>query len=368
LDLDFIPSPDANFFHLGGSSMLASQFASRLRKRFAIACSGSEVFQHASPNDMARLIRQRSDAYTNSTASDTGASQDGASSGSKIVSDHGAPFETKHMPPQSSLFRSLFQLVPMFIVFPIWQVTRYLLFFGLLLWSVSNVPGQRDIGKFIFAFLAFHTIWITITPLVFVAIKWIVIGRYQQGRYPIWGSYYLRWWFVDVCRKLFLRGIYGCNEASLNWYYRLLGAKIGKNARISLECDVAEFDLVEIGDHAAVEFASLRAFGVDSGAMILGPVKVGRHASLGTKSVVAPYTSIPDYCHLGPVTSSYEVGRALDDRNARVNRRFLAEPKVHLQLFVVGPITFLVNAFGQIPPFFVLYLMLRYKGENNDGF
>jgi acetyltransferase-like isoleucine patch superfamily enzyme len=368
LDLDFIPSPDANFFHLGGSSMLASQFASRVRKRFAIACSGSEVFQHASPNDMARLIRQRSDGYTNSTASDTSASQDGASYGSKIVSDHGAPFESKPMPPQNSLFRSLFQLVPMFVVFPIWQVTRYLLFFGLLLWSVGNVPGQRDIGKFIFAFLAFHTIWITITPLVFVAIKWIVIGKYKQGRYPIWGSYYLRWWFVDVCRKLFLRGIYGCNEVTLNWYYRLLGAKIGKNARISLECDVAEFDLVEIGDHAAVEFASLRSFGVDSGAMILGPVKVGRHASLGTKSVVAPYTSIPDYCHLGPVTSSYEVGRALDDRNARVNRRFLAEPKLHLQLFVVGPITFLVNAFGQIPPFFVLYLMLRYKGENNDGF
>jgi acyl-CoA synthetase (AMP-forming)/AMP-acid ligase II len=43
LNLDFIPNPDANFFHLGGSSMLASQLASRIRKRFAIACSGSEM-------------------------------------------------------------------------------------------------------------------------------------------------------------------------------------------------------------------------------------------------------------------------------------------------------------------------------------
>ena len=370
LNLDFIPIPDANFFHLGGSSMLASQFASRIRKRFAIACSGSEVFQHATANDMAKLIRQRSDGYTNSTSSDTNsaASQDGTSVGNKVVSDHGAPFETERLQPESSLLRSIFQLTPMFIVYPIWQVTRYLLFFGLLLWSIEHVPGQRNIGEFIFAFIAFHTIWITITPLVFVAIKWIVIGRYKQGRYPIWGSYYLRWWFVDICRKLFLRGIYGCNEVTLNWYYRMLGAKIGKNARISLECDVAEFDLVEIGDHAAIEFATLRAFGVDSGAMILGPVKVGSHASLGTKSVVAPHTSIPDNCHLGPVTSSYEVGKALEDHNARVNRRCLPEPTLLLQLFVVGPITFVTNAFGQIPPFFVLYLMLRYKGEHDDGF
>ena len=30
LKLDFIPSPDDNFFHLGGSSMLASQLASSI--------------------------------------------------------------------------------------------------------------------------------------------------------------------------------------------------------------------------------------------------------------------------------------------------------------------------------------------------
>ena len=23
--------------------------------------------------------------------------------------------------------------------------------------------------------------------------KWLVIGRYKEGTYPLWGSYYLRW-------------------------------------------------------------------------------------------------------------------------------------------------------------------------------
>lgn len=350
-------------FLLQISSMLASQLASRIRKTFSVACSGSEVFQHVSANDLAKLIRQRSDNFTTSTVSDESDSQDGSTEG-KSVWNHGAPFDAARMPPVDNFASKLIQFVPMFVVFPIWQITRYLLFFCLLLWSVDNVPGNRDLPRFILAYLLFHTSWVTITPLIFIAIKWIVIGRYKAGRYPIWGSYYWRWWLVDVCRKLFLRGIWGSNEFLLNTYYRMLGAKIGEGARISLECEVAEFDLVEIGDGAAVEFSTVRGFGVDNGAMILGPVKIGNYGSVGMKSVVAPFTSIPDHGHLGAVSSSYEIGKALSETNTRVNRKYLPEPEFWLQFIVVGPITFLVNAFGQIPPITILYIMLRYKGDH----
>jgi len=369
LDLDYLPGPDANFFHLGGSSLLASQLASKVRKLFAIACNGSEVFQHASSNEMAKLIRtrQRKDAPSGTTASTSGSDEDGSSdNGCKSVSDHDAPFEAEHLAPQSSLGAALFQLVPMFIVFPIWQVSRYLMFFYILLWSINNVPGDRDLGRFVAAYIAFHTIWITFTPLIFVAMKWIIIGRYKAGRYPIWGSYYLRWWFVDVMRKLFLRGIWGSNDVLLNAYYRMLGAKIGQGAKISLEADVAEFDLVEVGDGAAVELSTLRGFGVDNGAMILGPVKVGNYGSLGVKSIVAPYTSIPSNCHIGPATSTYDT-KALDAANARVNRKCFPGPPLWMQLCIVGPITFLVNAFAQVPPLLVLFKMLVYKGKH-DGY
>ena len=369
LDLDYLPGPDANFFHLGGSSLLASQLASKVRKLFAIACNGSEVFQHASSNEMAKLIRTRQlkDAPSGTTASTSGSDEDGSSdNGGKSVSDHDAPFEAEHLAPQSSLGAALFQLVPMFIVFPIWQVSRYLMFFYILLWSINNVPGDRDLGRFVAAYIAFHTIWITFTPLIFVAMKWIIIGRYKAGRYPIWGSYYLRWWFVDVMRKLFLRGIWGSNDVLLNAYYRMLGAKIGRGAKISLEADVAEFDLVEVGDGAAVELSTLRGFGVDNGAMILGPVKVGNYGSLGVKSIVAPYTSIPSNCHIGPATSTYDT-KALDAANARVNRKCFPGPPLWMQLCIVGPITFLVNAFAQVPPLLVLFKMLVYKGKH-DGY
>jgi acyl-CoA synthetase (AMP-forming)/AMP-acid ligase II/acetyltransferase-like isoleucine patch superfamily enzyme len=360
LNLDYVPAPDGNFFHLGGSSMLASQLASKIRKRFGVACSGAEVFHHVSCNDMADMVRQRTEDATDTT-SDSDVSN-------KTFSDHGAPFPADHMAPQGSFLGSLVQLTPLFVVFPLWQVTRYLLFFSLLLRSLEVVPGNRDVGTFVIAYLAFHLFWITITPLVFVAIKWIVIGRYKPGRYPIWGSYYLRWWFVDICRKIFLRGVWGSNGTLLNFYYSLLGAKISKGARISLEADVAEYDLVTVGRNAAIEYATLRGFGVDNGAMILGPVTVGNDASVGAKSVVAPFTSVPDGAHLGPVTSSYDVGKSLDAKHARVNRRCLPEPNMCMQLFVGAPITFLVNCFAQVPPLLVLFWMLLYKGQRGEAF
>ena len=34
--------------------------------------------------------------------------------------------------------------------------------------------------------------------LAAVAAKWLVIGRVRPGRYPLWGAYHMRWWFVQA--------------------------------------------------------------------------------------------------------------------------------------------------------------------------
>jgi acyl carrier protein len=113
LKLDFLPGADANFFHLGGSSMLASQLASKIRKQFSISCGGSEIFQQSSPGDIAKLIRHRSDEYTSSTVSVSSGSQ---SSWNKDVSDQGAPFKTQRLKPHNTILTSIVQLLPMFVV------------------------------------------------------------------------------------------------------------------------------------------------------------------------------------------------------------------------------------------------------------
>lgn len=39
-------------------------------------------------------------------------------------------------------------------------------------------------------------------PLVGIAVKWLVIGRYKAGRYPLWGTMYLRWWIVEQTHNI----------------------------------------------------------------------------------------------------------------------------------------------------------------------
>lgn len=367
LKLDFLPGVDANFFQLGGSSLLASQLASKIRRNFGVSCAGAEVFHYPSITDLTKLVHKRSSTSDDTTVTSDTTSTSASRGDSQSADDQGAPFSSKRLQLECSIWASLLQLLPMFVIYPLFQVTRYMLFFFVLLWSVEMIPGERDLFTFVLAYLSFHLCWITVTPLVFVAIKWMVIGRYAEGRFPIWGTYYIKWWIVDVCRKLFLRGIWGSNETFLNCYYRMLGADIGDGARISLEADVAEYDLVSVGRNAAVEMSTLRGFGVDNGAFILGRVRVGNDASIGVRSVVAPFTSVPDNSHLGPLSTSYDA-KAIHEKHARVNRRCLPEPSIWIQLFVAAPIVFFVNCIGQIPPLIMLWCMLRYKVDVGEEF
>jgi hypothetical protein len=72
--------------------------------------------------------------------------------------------------------------------------------------------------------------------------------------------------------------------------------------------------------------------------MLLGPVRVGHDSSVGLRSVVAPFTQVPDGQHLGPVTSTYDT-KALGKEHARVNHRCFPEPSIASQVFVGGPIS-----------------------------
>lgn len=379
LDLDCLPDPDSNFFNLGGSSMKASQLASKIRKIHHVSFGGADVFHHSTCQEIAKVIRdrQRQNHPDGGQDRDVDVEEYSASMAvSSLLSKlPGAryPFEASRMDRSFNCFASMIQLVPLCIIYPFWQLTRFFLFFRVLVEMLVKVPRVHSLLTFVATLVVYHFVWVTVTPLAFILIKWTVIGRYRKGRYPIWSSYYLRWWFVDVMRKLIGRGIWGSNEKILNFYYRLLGARIGSAARISLEADVAEYDLVSIGEGAAVEFATVRGFGVDNGCMILGPVVLGDFASVGVRSVVAPFTSVPDNTHLGPTTSSYELGSLGTERTAdlhfgRYNRCALPEPHFVSQLLVIHPITFFVDTMSHMPALYVLYWMVSMPWHRNDPF
>ena len=45
-----------------------------------------------------------------------------------------------------------------------------------------------------------------VAPLFGIAFKWLVIGKYREGLYPMWGPYHSRWWLVQkillICGKV----------------------------------------------------------------------------------------------------------------------------------------------------------------------
>eukprot|EP00536_Pseudo-nitzschia_multiseries_P004625 jgi/Psemu1/253765/estExt_Genewise1Plus.C_780027 len=378
IDLDCLPAYDSSFFHVGGSSLLASQLASRVRKRYSCDFSGTDVFRHNTCLGMAQHI-QRQQGKNKSLDSISLQSSSGVSltknsnsclSGSKQcpVDLQNVPLDPTLLQTETGLWSKVLQLAPTLFIFPLYQFTRFFMFFMSLLLILHKVPGERNIYKFIFTLVGFHFFWTLITPLLFILIKWTVIGRYRQGRYPIWGSYYLRWWIVDICRKILGRGFWGTSNYTLCMYYRMLGATIGTGAHISLEAEIAEFDLVTIGNDAMIEYATLRGFGLDRGAMNLGPVCVDAAASIGVRSVVAPYTKVPANAHVGPGTSSYEITHN-DDRHVSYNRYAVPEPAWWMQLLVCHPITFLVNTFSHIPAMYVLYRLVKmHYMVHDEGF
>lgn len=353
-DLDCLPSPDTSFFQLGGTSLLASQLASRIRKKYKASFSGADIFRHNNCFSIATKIKSEREEFQH------GGDGDGTSDKQHQANLQGISFDATRLEPRNKFFAGIFQLLPGFFVFPLWQLTRFFLFFISLLEILSRVPWEHNLFKFICTLVGYHFLWNLVTPIVFVMIKWIVVGKYRKGRYAFWSFYYLRWWFVDVCRKIFGRGIWGNSNFLLICFYRMLGADIAWDARISSEAEIAEFDLVTIEKDAAIEFSTVRGFGVDNGALLLGPVKVGNSSSVGIRSIVAPFTQVPDGRHVGPGTSSYEIG---DGDHLAYNRYAVAEPSFLMHLFVGTPITFLVDTFSHLPAMYVLYMMIRMRSS-----
>ena len=118
-----------------------------------------------------------------------------------------------------------------------------------------------------------------------VAFKWVFLGRARAGDYPLWGSYYFRWWLVRRVLET-VASQYLAGTPAYVLYYRLLGARIGRDAL--LLCDFIDAaDLVEIGEGAALDAGSMLATSaVEGGRLRLGRVTIGDRATIGGMAVV----------------------------------------------------------------------------------
>jgi non-ribosomal peptide synthetase-like protein len=137
------------------------------------------------------------------------------------------------------------------------------------------------------------------------ALKWVFVGRYKPRHAPMWTLFVWVSEAVTVAyESLAVPALLDHLKGTpfLPWALRCLGAKIGKGVWINTT-DLTEFDCVEIGDLAELNAHSgPQTHLFEDRIMRIGPVKIGRKATLGVRTTVLYDSSIGDGCRLGPLT------------------------------------------------------------------
>ena len=162
-------------------------------------------------------------------------------------------------------------------------------------------PGDT-MTRAIFAALLVYLMANFVSFLFVIAVKWLVLGRIEPGRYPLWGMTYFRWWLVDRISEVPPRHL--LSGSSLNAVYlRALGAKIGNDVLIGA-LSIRAPDLLSIGDGvsigSSVNFENVR---VERGELVVGHIRIGKEAVVDSYAVMEGNTSLGDYAHLDGLSS-----------------------------------------------------------------
>src|SRR5262249_40906825 len=138
------------------------------------------------------------------------------------------------------------------------------------------------------------------TPVVLalsIALKWVVIGRYKPGAYPVWGFYYFRWWLATRIQTWSGLGRYA-GTPIMSLYYRLMGAKVGRNCILDTP-SCAIFDLVRIGDDTCIGAQTqLLGYHVEDGMLHIGSIDIGSRCFVGIHSALGINTKMEDDSYL----------------------------------------------------------------------
>ncbi len=270
-------TPENDFFtDLGGHSLLAAAFVSKLRKEANVP--------HASLKDI----------YLNRPLSGLIKAWD--------VDTAGAPAPKKEFNaiPKSRFYTCwFFQTLSLFCFYGIFAVQIFFPYLGYY-YAVSeykNIPIAIATALCMFCFIP------PMLAVITSATKWIVIGKMKEGDYPLWGSYYFRWWFVKTLQRVvpaqFLNG-----TPLYNFYLRRMGVKVAADAQLSAITIGAE-DLVTIGSDVSISSqAVLNNAWVEDGLLKLRRIHLGDHSYIGSSAVldgdtvVEPWGELQDLSHL----------------------------------------------------------------------
>jgi non-ribosomal peptide synthetase-like protein len=276
---------DDFFLDLGGHSLLAAQAVSTLRRDLGIArVSVHHLYEYPSVRKLAAHLERRAveRPATNQPSRPGGAS-------SRAAFDSLAPWTPLACVALQAVSLYVFCAA---ISFPL--VLLFLLARGLQRGEVSAAYAAE------MATIVGFAAW-PILLVLSIAIKWLVIGRYKPGRYPVWGFYYFRWWLVNLFQTLSWSGMF-VGTPLMSAYFRLMGANVGRNSTIDTPfCSI--FDMVTIGADTSIGAEThILGYRIEDGELIIGRIDIGSRCFIGMRSCVGLDVKMSDDARLGDLS------------------------------------------------------------------
>lgn len=145
-----------------------------------------------------------------------------------------------------------------------------------------------------------------------VAAKWLLIGRWKEEKFPIWGLRYYRFWVVKTLIRTAPVVLFRGNPL-YSLYLRLLGAKLGRNTAIECRAIPVCTDLISIGENSILRRESnILGYRAESGYIHTGSVSIGNDAFVGVGSTLDIDTKMGNRSQLGHA-SSLQRGQYIPD-------------------------------------------------------
>ena len=117
--------------------------------------------------------------------------------------------------------------------------------------------------------------------------------RKEEGKYPLRSVITIQWAFSLVAHRV-ARVFLGLIVPSFigTMYYRMMGAKIGKGVQLN-SMNINDASMISIGDGVVVVGdATINGHIVESGEIVLAPVRIGDRALIGGGSIIQPGCTI----------------------------------------------------------------------------
>ncbi len=137
-----------------------------------------------------------------------------------------------------------------------------------------------------------------------VGVKWLLMGTYRPTVQPLWSMYVWLNEVVNGAYKLIATPLIEplAGTPFLPAYLRLLGCKVGRWAYIETTL-FSEFDLVEIGDYAALNLGvTIQTHLFEDRIMKSSRLVIGDECSLGNLAVILYDTDMKTGAKIGPLS------------------------------------------------------------------